>query len=173
MKREEKEQIIAEVTEVAKRATGIFFTDFTGLTVEQVTDLRREFRKSGIQYRVAKNTLIRKALETVGGYDPVFDRLVGPTGVAFAFEDPIAPAKIIQKFAEKHHKLSLKVCVIEKQVYDGSKLADLAKMPSRKEIIASLLGTFQAPVVAIPSLINSLLGDVVNVIGEVERKKAA
>jgi large subunit ribosomal protein L10 len=173
MKREEKEEIVAEVTEIARRSSGLFFTDFTGLTVEQVTELRREFRKSGIQYRVAKNTLIRKALESIGGYDAVFDRLAGPTGVAFAFEDPMAPAKIIQKFSDKHNKLALKICVIEKQVYDGSRLADLAKMPSRKEIIASLLGTFQAPVVAIPSLINSLLGDVVSVIGEVERKKAA
>lgn len=173
MKREEKEEIVAEVTEIARRSSGLFFTDFTGLTVEQVTELRREFRKSGIQYRVAKNTLIRKALESIGGYDAVFDRLAGPTGVAFAFEDPIAPAKIIQKFSDKHNKLALKICVIEKQVYDGSRLADLAKMPSRKEIVASLLGTFQAPLVAIPSLINSLLGDVVNVIGEVERKKAA
>lgn len=173
MKREEKEEIVAEVTEIARRSSGLFFTDFTGLTVEQVTELRREFRKSGIQYRVAKNTLIRKALESIGGYDAVFDRLAGPTGVAFAFEDPIAPAKIIQKFSDKHNKLTLKICVIEKQVYDGSRLADLARMPSRKEIIASLLGTFQAPVVAIPSLINSLLGDVVSVIGEVERKKAA
>jgi large subunit ribosomal protein L10 len=173
MKQEEKEEIVAEVTEIARRSSGLFFTDFTGLTVEQVTELRREFRKSGIQYRVAKNTLIRKALESIGGYDAVFDRLAGPTGVAFAFEDPIAPAKIIQKFSDKHNKLTLKICVIEKQVYDGSRLADLAKMPSRKEIIASLLGTFQAPVVAIPSLINSLLGDVVSVIGEVERKKAA
>jgi large subunit ribosomal protein L10 len=173
MKREEKEEIVAEVTEIARRSSGLFFTDFTGLTVEQVTELRREFRKSGIQYRVAKNTLIRKALESIGGYDAVFDRLAGPTGVAFAFEDPMAPAKIIQKFSDKHNKLALKICVIEKQVYDGSRLADLARMPSHKEIIASLLGTFQAPVAAIPSLINSLLGDVVSVIGEVERKKAA
>jgi large subunit ribosomal protein L10 len=173
MKREEKEEIVAEVAEIARRSSGLFFTDFTGLTVEQVTELRREFRKSGIQYRVAKNTLIRKALEGIGGYDAVFDRLAGPTGVAFAFEDPIAPAKIIQKFSDKHNKLALKICVIEKQIYDGSRLADLAKMPSRKEIVAYLLGTFQAPVVAIPSLVNSLLGDVVNVIGEVERKKAA
>jgi large subunit ribosomal protein L10 len=173
MKQEEKEEIVAEVTEIARRSSGLFFTDFTGLTVDQVTELRREFRKSGIQYRVAKNTLIRKALESIGGYDAVFDRLAGPTGVAFAFEDPMAPAKIIQKFSDKHNKLALKICVIEKQVYDGSRLADLARMPSRKEIIASLLGTFQAPVAAIPSLINSLLGDVVSVIGEVERKKAA
>src|SRR5512138_148892 len=138
MERKEKEQIVAEVQEVAGRASGMFFTDFSGLTVEQITDLRREFRKAGVQYRVAKNTLIRKALEKVGGYDALNDRLVGPTGVAFAFDDPVAPARIIQKFAEKHNKLSLKVCVIEHQVYDGAKLADIAKMPTRKDMMASI-----------------------------------
>ncbi len=72
MKRSEKEQIVAEVAEIAGRARGMFFTDFTGLTVEQATELRREFRKSGVQYRVVKNTLIQKALEQVTGYDKVF-----------------------------------------------------------------------------------------------------
>jgi large subunit ribosomal protein L10 len=173
MKKQEKEQIVAEVSEIVGRANGLFFTDFTGLTVLEVTELRREFRKSGIDYRVAKNTLIRKALENIGGFDGVVDRLVGPTAVAFAFDDPVAPAKIIQKFSEKHSKLSLKVCVIEKQVYDGSQLAELARMPSRKEAMAMLVGTMEAPIVALPNIINAMVGDVASLIGEVEKKKAA
>lgn len=173
MKKEQKEQIVAEVTEVARRANGVFLTDFSGLTVGQMTDVRREFRKSGIEYRVAKNTLIRKALESIGGYDTVFDRLVGPTGVAFAFEDPMAPARIIQKFSEKHHKLSLKVCVIEKQVYDGSALADIARMPTRKDMMAAIVGSIQAPLAGVPTVINALMRDLVSVVGEIEKKKAA
>ncbi len=173
MKKQEKEQIVAEVSEIAGRASGLFFTDFSGLTVLEVTELRREFRKSGIDYRVAKNTLIRKALENIGGFDGVVDRLVGPTAVAFAFEDPVAPAKIIQKFSEKHSKLSLKVCVIEKQVFDGSQLAELARMPTRKEAMAMLVGTMEAPVVALPNIINAMVGDVARLVGEVEKKKAA
>lgn len=106
MKREEKEQIVAEVAGTVRRAHGMFFTDFSGLTVGQATELRREFFKAGVDYRVVKNTLIQKALEQVSGYDTVFDRLAGPTGVAFAFDDPVAPAKIIQKFSDKHGKLS-------------------------------------------------------------------
>src|SRR5512136_2270243 len=101
MKRSEKEQIVAEVAETVRRAHGMFFTDFTGLTVEQATELRREFYKVGVDYRVVKNTLIQKALEQVEGFDKVFDRLVGPTGVAFAYDDPVTPAKIIQKFKDK------------------------------------------------------------------------
>jgi large subunit ribosomal protein L10 len=173
MKRSEKEQIVAEVTEIVGRASGMFFTDFSGLTVEQATELRREFRKSGVQYRVAKNTLIRKALENVTGYDKVFDRLAGPTGVAFAFDDAVVPAKIIKKFKDKHNKLGLKVCVIEKQVYDGSRLEEIAQLPGRKELMAGVLGCIQSPLAGVPTVVNALLRDLVSVIDEVGKKKAA
>jgi large subunit ribosomal protein L10 len=173
MKRSEKEQIVAEVTELVDGVQGLYFTDFAGLTVEQATELRREFYKSGVKYRVVKNTLIQKALEQVTGYDNVYDKLVGPTGIAFAYDDPVVPAKIIQKFREKHSRLSLKVCVLEKQVYDGSKLAELAKLPGRKEIIAGILGSIQAPIAGVPTVIQAVLRELVSVIGEIEKKKAA
>ena len=173
MKRSEKEQIVAKVTEVVGRARGMFFTDFSGLTVEQATELRREFHKSGVDYKVVKNTLIQKALESATGYDKVYDKLVGPTGVAFAFDDPVAPARVIQKFHEKHSKLSLKVCVLEKEVYDGSKLAEFAKLPSRKEMMASILGSLQIPLAGVPTVLTAVIRDLVGVIGEIEKKKAA
>jgi large subunit ribosomal protein L10 len=173
MKREEKEEIVAEVSETARKAHGMFFTDFSGLTVEQATELRREFHKAGVDYRVVKNTLIQKALEQVTGYDTVFDRLAGPTGVAFAFEDPVVPARIIQKFSEKHHRLSLKVCVLEQQVFEGSRLAELAKLPSRKEIMAAVLGSIQAPLAGVPTVINALMRDIAGIVDEIGKKKAA
>jgi len=173
MKRSEKEQIVAEVAELVGGAQGLYFTDFSGLTVEQATELRREFYKSGVKYRVVKNTLIQKALEQISGYDKVYDKLVGPTGIAFAYDDPVVPAKIIQKFREKHSKLSLKVCVLEREVYDGAKLAELAKLPGRKEIIAAILGSIQAPLAGVPNVIQAIQRDLVNVIGEIEKKKAA
>lgn len=173
MNRNEKEQIVAEVAEEVRKAHGMFFTDFTGLTVEQATELRREFFKAGVNYRVVKNTLIQKALEQVTGFDRVYERLVGPTGVAFAFDDPVLPAKIIQKFSEKHSKLSLKVCVLEREVYDGTKLAELAKLMSRKELMGAILGCLQTPLAGVPSVVNAVLRDLVSVVGEIEKKKAA
>ena len=173
MKRSEKERIIAEVTEVIGRARGMFFTDFTGLTVAQATELRREFRKSGIDYKVVKNTLIRKALESVSGYDKVYEKLVGPTGVAFSFDDPVAPAKIIQKFREKHERLSLKACVLGKEVYDGTKLKELAKLPTRTEMMGSIVGSIQAPLAGVPTVIAAVMRDLVTVVAEIEKKKAA
>jgi large subunit ribosomal protein L10 len=173
MNRDEKEKIVAEVADTVRRSHGLFFTDFVGLTVEQVTELRREFYRAGVDYRVVKNTLIQKALEQVTGYDTVYQKLTGPTGIAFAYEDAIVPAKIIQKFKEKHSKLSLKVCVLEQQVYDGSRLTELARLPSRKEMMAAILGSIQAPLAGVPSVIQAVMRDLVSVIGEIEKKKAA
>ncbi|MBI5475853.1 MAG: 50S ribosomal protein L10 [Ignavibacteriales bacterium] len=173
MKRSEKEQIIAEVKEMIERAQGMYFADFTGITVEQITELRREFRKSNIDYRVVKNTLARKALESVTGYDNVIPKLVGHTGIAFGYEDPVAPAKIIKKFRDKHNKLTVKVCVLEKQVFEGSQLDEIAKLPSRNDIIAGIIGTVQSPISGIVGAINAVARDLVSVIDAIEKKKAA
>lgn len=173
MKRSEKEQIIAEVKEKIERAKGMYFADFTGITVEQINDLRREFRKSNVEYQVVKNTLARKALESVTGYDKVLDKLERPTAIAFGYDDPIAPARIIKKFREKNEKLTLKVCVIEHQVFDGSRLDEIAKLPSRNELIAGIMGTIQAPATGIVGAINAVMRDLVSVIDAIEKKKAA
>jgi large subunit ribosomal protein L10 len=173
MKRSEKEAIIAEVSEKAGRAVAMYFADFSKMTVAEETELRREFRKSGIEYNVVKNTLARKALAQFSDYDRVFDKLVGPTGIAFSYEDPSAPAKIIKKFSGKTGKLQLKVVVVEKQIYDATKLEQLANMPTRKELIAAILGTLQAPASGIVGAINAVARDLVYVIDAIEKKKAA
>jgi large subunit ribosomal protein L10 len=173
MKRSEKEAIIAEVAEKAARAIAMYFADFSKMTVAEETELRREFRKSKVEYTVVKNTLARKALEQLTGYDRVFDKLVGPTGIAYSYDDPSAPAKIIKKFSEKAGKFQLKVAVIEKQVYDASQLNELASMPTRKELISSILGSVQAPASGIVNVINAVARDLVSVIDALEKKKAA
>ncbi|MBI5214806.1 MAG: 50S ribosomal protein L10 [Ignavibacteriae bacterium] len=173
MKKSEKDQIIAEVEQEISKAQGLYFTDFSGITVEQVTELRREFRKAGCGYRVAKNTLIKKALERVTGYDNVYEKLVGPTGIAFGYEDPTAPARVIKKFNEKHGKLQAKVCVLDKQVFDGSQLDALSKLPSRNELIAGIIGGIQSPMAGLAGAISAVMRDLASVIGEIEKKKAA
>ena len=173
MKRPEKEQIITQVKDQIARAKSMFFADFTGITVEEINELRREFRKSNIGYRVVKNTLVRKALESVTGYDKVCDHLEGPTAIAFGFDDPVLPAKIIKKFHDKHKKLNVKVCVVEKQIFDGRQLDDLAKLPSRGDLVAGILGSLQAPISGIVGCIAAVTRDLVNVIDAIEKKKAA
>jgi large subunit ribosomal protein L10 len=173
MKRSEKEAIIAEVAEKAARAVAMYFADFSKLTVAEETELRREFRKFHVEYNVVKNTLARKALEQLNGYDRVFDKLVGPTGIAYSYDDPSAPAKIIKKFSEKTGKLKLKIAIVEKQVYEAAKLEQLANMPTRKELIASVLGSLNAPASGIVGAVNAVARDLVYVIDAIEKKKAA
>ncbi len=173
MNRTEKEQIITAIAEKVSRAKGLFLTDFTGVTVEQATELRREFRKVNVDYRVVKNTLARKALEQVTGYDSVYDRLVGPTGLAISYDDPAAPAKVIKKFRDKTEKLQLKAAVLEGAVFDGKRLAELAALPSRAEMVASILGSLTAPTSGLVGAIGAVMRDLVNVIDQIEKKKAA
>ncbi|MCX6144413.1 MAG: 50S ribosomal protein L10 [Ignavibacteriales bacterium] len=173
MNRSDKEAIVAEVADKVARATAMYFADFTGLTVGEASELRREFRKAGIEYTVVKNTLAKKALEQVTGYDRVYEKLVGPTGIAFSYDDAVAPAKIIKKFSEKSGKLKLKVAVLEKQVFDGSKLDELSKLPTRAELMAGVLGSIQAPISGIVGAIGAVARDLVNVIDAIEKKKAA
>ncbi|MEK6754567.1 MAG: 50S ribosomal protein L10 [Bacteroidota bacterium] len=173
MNRSDKESIVAEVAEKVSRATAMYFADFTGLTVEEETELRREFRKAGIEYRVVKNTLAKKALERVSGYDRVYDKLVGPTGIAFSYDDAVAPARIIKKFKEKSGKLALKAAVLEKQVFDGSQLDQLSKLPTRKDLMAGVVGSLQAPIAGIVGAIAAVMRDLVYVIDAIEKKKQA
>ena len=172
MKRSEKDQIIAEVVEKVQRAKGMYFADFTGITVEQVNELRREFRKARIDYQVVKNTLARKALERATGYEKVVDKLAGHTAIAFGYDDPVAPAKIMKKFRDKHEKLKVKVCVLEHQVFEGSQIDTLAKLPTRGELIAGILGSIQSPVAGLVGAIGAVMRDLVNVIDAIEKKKA-
>lgn len=173
MNRTEKEAIVTQLADKASRATAMYFADFTGLTVEEETELRREFRKSGIEYSVVKNTLAKIALERVTGYDRVFEQLVGPTGIAFSYDDAVVPAKVIKKFSEKTGKFTLKVAVLEKQVFDGSKLDQLASMPSRKDMMASIIGSIQSPISGIARAIDAVARDLVSVIDAIAKKKAA
>jgi large subunit ribosomal protein L10 len=171
MKRQEKEVVVSEIAEKVSRAKSLFFADFTGLTVGQANELRREFQKSKIDYCVVKNTLARKALENATGLDKVLDSLRGPTAIAFGFDDPVSPAKIIRKFIEKHERPSVKVCVIENLVYDGSKLAELSQLPSRQELVASILGSIQAPIVGVITAVQAVAKDIISIVGAIEEKK--
>jgi large subunit ribosomal protein L10 len=109
----------------------------------------------------------------LSGYDRVYDKLVGPTGIAYSYDDPSAPAKIIKKFSEKTGKLKLKIAVVEKQIYEAAKLEQLANMPTRKELIASVLGSLNAPASGIAGAVGAVARDLVYVVDAIEKKKAA
>ena len=173
MNKNEKAEKVAEVKELVENSSAIFLTDFSGIDVADITGIRNEFRKEGVRYKVIKNTLFNRAISESGKYPKLSGHLVGMTGYAFASDNPVAPAKIINKYYEDKKKLALKACYIDDQFYEGNRLAELAALPSKKEIIASILGSINAPASGIVGAINAVMRDLVSVIDEVAKTKAA
>ena len=174
MKKDEKVDIIAEVKELIQNSNAVYLTDYSGVAVSDINNIRSEFRKEGVKYKVFKNTMFKRALSESGKYQKLSDHLVGMTGYAFANADnPVAPAKIIKKYFDNIQKLSLKACYIEDQYYDGSSLNQLASLPSKKEIIAGVLGSLNAPASGIVGAINAVMRDLVSVIDEISKRQAA
>ncbi|MCB0711715.1 MAG: 50S ribosomal protein L10 [Ignavibacteriae bacterium] len=176
MTKEQKIAVVNELSEMFEGAAGFYSIDFTGLNVADTIELRREFKNAGVRYRVAKNTLIRRALSERGEEysDEVLERLVGQTGVAIGYEDPAVPARILKKFIEdrKAEKPKLNFAVIEGTIYNGDQLKQVAAMPSRQDIMASILGSLQAPVSGIVGSINAVMRDLSSLIEEVAKKQA-
>lgn len=174
MNKNEKAEIVSEVKEMIDNSSAIYLTDYSGISVADISDIRNQFRKEGVKYKVFKNTLFKRALNESGKFDKLADHLVGMTGYVFASEEnPVVPAKIIKKYFDDTQKLSLKACYIEDQYYDGSRLAELASLPSKKEIIAGILGSISAPASGIVGVINAVMRDLVSVVDQISKKEAA
>ena len=119
--------------------------DYRGLNVAQVTELRKQLREAGVEFKVFKNTLVRRAAE-VAGVEAINEFLTGPNAIAFSKEDVIAPAKIINEFAKKNEKLEIKAGIIEGTVASVEDVKALAELPSREGLLSMLLSVLQAPV---------------------------
>ena len=146
MERAQKETVVATVREKFARMTSAVFLDFKGLTVESVTKLRDEFRKNGVEYRVVKNTLIRHAVKEQKWGNALNESLAGMTGVAWSYEDPSAAAKVVKAFRKDNEKLGIKAGLVEGQILGPQAVEEqLASMPGKDELRASLLATFAAP----------------------------
>ncbi len=173
MNKTEKEEIVSQVKETIKHSNAVYLTDYSGISVGNINQLRNEFRKEGVQYKVFKNTLFKRALEESGKYDKLADYIVGMTGYAFSSDNLIAPAKIIKKYFDGNKKLKLKACYVEDQYFSSEQLNELASLLSKKEIIAGILGSIDSPVSGIIGAINAVMRDLVNVIDQISKKEAA
>jgi len=145
-----KQDEVAIIREKFDKATTAVFLDFRGVNVEQITNLRAEFRKAGVEYRVVKNTLVKIALKgTAFESKEIAAQLKGQTGIAWSFEDPSAAAKVIKTFRavnDANAKLGIKCGVVDAKVMPGSQVESvLATMPGKNELRAMLLATLQAP----------------------------
>ncbi|NDI36979.1 50S ribosomal protein L10 [Chengkuizengella sediminis] len=142
---EQKQQVVAEVKEKFESNACTVVTDYRGLNVTDVTELRKSLREAGVEFSVIKNTLARRATEG-SEFESLNEHFVGPTAVAFSKEDVIAPAKILADFAKKNDNLKIKAGVLEGQVVSVDQINDLAALPSREGLLSMLLSVLQAPV---------------------------
>ena len=144
--KQQKVTILEEVTSQLEEASTVYLTNASGLSVEKSNDLRRKFRDSEVQYRVVKNTLLRLAMDKVGGYEALYENLSGPTAIAFSTE-PAAPARVMKDFSKGpgNGLPALKGAFVDGAVYGSDSLEALASLKSKEELVADIIGLLMSP----------------------------
>ena len=141
---ETKSVTVQEIAGKFEAAASVVVVDYRGLNVAQVTELRKQLREAGVEFKVYKNTLTRRATE-IAGVEGINEYLTGPNAIAFSNEDVVAPAKIINEFAKKNEALEIKAGIIEGTIATVEDVKALAELPSREGLLSMLLSVLQAP----------------------------
>lgn len=172
MNRDNKEQLVSDLAQKLAAAKASFLADYRGLNVEQVNKLRNELRGAGAEYQVVKNTLLRLAAKGTASecLDPY---LAGPTAIAIAPTDPVAPAKVLAEFAKANAKFELKGGALEGKVLSIADIQALAELPSREVLLAKLLGSLNAPASNFVGVLAAIPRSLVQVLAAIQDKKAA
>lgn len=172
MKLNEKQKIVADLREKFEAAKVVIVTDYKGLDVAQMNALRRKLREAEVEYQVVKNTMLTRASKDTDA-EQLVDMFKGPSAIALAFTDPVAPAKVLTQFAKDNDKLEIKAGVMNGKLLDLTAIGALAKLPSREELLAQVLATMNA----VPQGLVSALADaprrLVNVLNAVKDQKEA
>jgi large subunit ribosomal protein L10 len=167
----QKEAILKDTQSRIADVRGIYLADFTGMTVLSLSLLRKRCREQGVQFRVIKNTLLKRAFNE-RGIKELDEHLVGPTGLVFSPANEMMPAKILSDFAKEFEKPRIKAAVVDGRLYDTKAIATLAKLPSREVLLSQLIGTFVAPMSNFLGAINALLATPANMADALAKEKA-
>lgn len=156
--REEKQAAVEAIKERLQKAQVSVLTDYRGLTVAEISELRKKLREAGVEFKVVKNTLTWRAAQDIGLND-LEGYLEGPTAIAFGIDDPVSPAKLLTEFAKTHKALEIKGGVLEGSVIPVEKVRALADLPSREQLLGQIVSAMQAP---ISGLVNVLQAPIRN-----------
>lgn len=143
--RQIKEAKITEIKDKFEKSESVILVNYQGLTVEEDTKLRKSLREAGVEYKVYKNTFATRALKELG-YESLVPFLEGPVATAIGYDDPTAPARILNNFAKEHKALELKAGLVQGEFFDEAKIKELASVPSKEVLIAKLLGSLKSPI---------------------------
>ena len=170
--KDQKIRAVEEVTELLDKSPIVYITNYSGLDVSQANELRGRFREMGVQYKVVKNTLLKRAMEEKGEYDELFDHLNGPTAVAFAV-DPAAPARVIKKYVTdtRGELPALKVAYVDGAIYQADALETLAALKSKEELIGDIAGLLLSPITSIVGALGSPAQSLVGAIKTISEKE--
>lgn len=161
----QKKEVVDDITSNLRNSNALYVVNYSGITVEQVNALRVLFREEGITYKVYKNTLMRRAMKEVGGYDSAAEHLEEQNAFIFTGEDLGKPAKILKKYIKDNNKPEFKMAIIEGQVFKSNQLDQLAELKSKNEIIGDIIGLLLSP---IHNVINGLQAQGSNILGAVK-----
>ena len=150
-----KQPIVDEIAQLIDGAKSLVLVDYRGLTVDEDTRLRRSFREAGIEYKVYKNTLIKRAVAGTA-FEPVAEILEGPTAIAISKEDATAPARVIFQNMKEMPKLEVKGGMVEDKYYDAAGMEQVSKIPSRDVLLGRLFGSMQSPIANLARVINQI-----------------
>lgn len=167
---EEKQAIVAEVNQAAAGALSAVVSDYRGLTVSQMTDLRVRARQSGVYLRVIRNTLARRAVAGTD-YECLTEAFAGPTMLAFSNEDPGAAARLLKDYAKEHEALKVRALSLGGVLYGAEDIDRLASLPTRDQALSLLMAVMLAPVTKLARTFNDVPGRVVRVIAAVRDQK--
>jgi large subunit ribosomal protein L10 len=167
----QKEAILKDTQTRIADVSGLYLADFTGMTVQSLSLLRKRCREQGVQFRVIKNTLLKRAFNE-RGIQSLDEHLVGPTGLVFSPVNAMAPAKILSDFAKEFEKPRVKAAVVDGKLYDTKAIAALAKLPSREVLLSQLIGTFVAPMSNFLGAVNALLATPANMADALAKEKS-
>ena len=172
MNRTEKEQIVQELNGRLKETQATFLADYRGINVDQVTRMRRELTEAGVEYRVVKNKLLKLAAEDTPAAG-LQDFCTGPTALAMSGDDPVAPAKILSKYAKEIEAFELKAGVLDGKMLSVADIAALADLPSREEMLAKILSSMNAPASNFVGTMAAIPRSLVQVLNAIGQSKSA
>ena len=160
-----------ELTKKLERAKGVYLTDYIGLNVQDITDLRREFYENDVEYLVTKNTLLKIAANN-SNLNDLDSVLNGSTAVAFSYEDPTSPARVIKKFTKDNELPKVKGIVIDGELIDGSEFDRIANLPTKEESIAKFAALLQSPLLKLIWALKSPMSDMTNMLNNLKEKES-
>ena len=166
---EQKKQEVSEIVEILKNSQGVILSEYQGIKVDKDTQMRKELRESGVTYRVVKNAILVHAFNQMG-YEGFEEDLKGPNAIACS-PDPVAPSKIMSKYAKQIDSIKIKGGILEGTRIDVSKVEQLATLPSREELIAKVVGGFNAPLYGLVNVLNGNLRGLVVALNAIVKKQ--